>query len=122
VIVGASRSGVRGNDAVASACFVGAAVGLLVWFVVIVILKMTEIRPTKITERSITLTSVSPLFAEVVEEETDRARRFGRDIDREAEKRWDPNRARRDEYHPERGRYREGRGDYRQDEEPPDER
>jgi len=109
------------DRAISWPCFIGAVLGFFIWAVLVVFLKMTEIRPTNITERSITLTGVSPAFADAVEEETDRARRFGRDFDREAEERWDPNRARRRDDREEPGRYREGRGDYRQDE-APDER
>jgi hypothetical protein len=72
----------------------GAFVVLLVWLVVVVVIQSTAIRPTVITDNSITLTSVSKEFAFAYEDEMERAPRSR--IDDEVRDRWrDGDRGRR---------------------------
>lgn len=63
----------------------GNAILFLGWLILAIILQNTAIRPTEITEDSITLTSVSDAFVEAYKAERPRGRR---DIDRMASERW----------------------------------
>jgi hypothetical protein len=114
LVAGIAVSG-PGNDALFTALLLTALFGFLCWIALIVVLKLTEIRPTEITDDSITLTSVSPAFVEALEEEMSNARRRRRDLDREAEERWSERRPRRDDDADDRDRYRERRRRSRQE-------
>jgi hypothetical protein len=61
----------RGDDLAGLICVSVAGVGLA-WLVTAAVVQMTGIRPTEITDRSITLTGVSPEFVDAVREERQR--------------------------------------------------
>ncbi len=65
----------------------GFVVGLIVWLIVVAVLQQTAIRPTEITDHSITLTGVSKEFVRAYEENRGASRR--RDWDDE---RWEGGR------------------------------
>jgi hypothetical protein len=100
---------------------IGFAGGLLLWIILTVILLLTIIRPTEITDESITLAGLSEKFVDAVEEEREERaeRRRRRERDEEDEDRPRRRRERDDEYYdPERRGRREPRSDaYREKEE-----
>lgn len=60
----------------------GSVVGLIVWLVVVAVLQQTAIRPTEITDDSVTLTGVAKEFVRAYEENRGAFRRRDRDDER----------------------------------------
>jgi hypothetical protein len=63
VLMGSQQGGRRGDDVAGFICLGAAGLGL-VWLITAVIVQQTAIRPTKITDRAITLTNVSKEFVQ----------------------------------------------------------
>jgi hypothetical protein len=57
------------SSAIATACWIVVLVGFVAWLILAIVLQYTAIRPTEITDRSITLTGVSPGYVEALREE-----------------------------------------------------
>ena len=57
------------NNDFAGFFFLVTLLAFLAWFISVIIVQHLAIRPTEITDRDITLTNVSPYFADAVEEE-----------------------------------------------------
>lgn len=93
---------------------IGSLVAGLVWLIVLAVLQTTAIRPTEITDRSITLTGVSPLFVEAVDKERERLEADLEDYDRPRSRR--PPRQSREFYDPDVPRPRRSDDAFRQDE------
>jgi hypothetical protein len=79
-----SSPGRRDSEALSGLLCVGSLVVLLVWLVLVSVLQSTAIRPSEITDRSITLVGVSTAFVRAYAEQQDVARR----IDQLARERW----------------------------------
>jgi hypothetical protein len=79
-------AGPNGFDQYGGLVCAGSVVGLVVWLVVVAVLQQTAIRPTEITDSSITLTGVSKEFVRAYEENRGAS---GRDWDDE---RWEGGR------------------------------
>jgi hypothetical protein len=79
----------RGDDYTGLIC-VGSVAALIVWLLAAVVLQATAIRPTEITDYSITLTNVSEEFARAYKENRNVAGR----IDELARERWEGGRHR----------------------------
>jgi hypothetical protein len=86
-----SKPGNQSNELMPLLCFGWIAAMVVYLIVTSVIYMLTTIRPTRITERDITLTHVSPEFVRAVEEEE---AALERDIDREVRERWREDRRR----------------------------
>jgi hypothetical protein len=91
VVAGNSNPGNQGNELVGLLCGGWLVVLVVVGIALGVFNQRSTIRPTKITDRDITLTNVSPEFVRAVEEEE---AALERDIDREVRERWREDRRR----------------------------
>jgi hypothetical protein len=94
-----SQPGARDTDMLAGIACAGAAVGFLFWVIAAIVLQMTAIRPTEITDHTITLTGVAPDFIDAVRADRKQA---GRDEEVDPWRRPRPRDA---------GRWDEGRRD-----------
>jgi hypothetical protein len=72
---------------------IGCVTGLIAWVILAVIVQNGTVRPSEITDNSITLQSVAPEFRDAMQE----PRRGRHDLDREASERWNKRRERRNE-------------------------
>jgi hypothetical protein len=91
IAVSAANNG-RGNDAVFGTVCLGWVILMLGWLVLAVIVQYTTIRPSEITDTSISLVSVAPQFVEAYEEEY---RVSPERLDEMARERWEHGRRRR---------------------------
>jgi hypothetical protein len=66
-MVGSQRNANMSGDAIITVTMIGTGVLLLGWLIGLIILQSTAIRPAEITDRSITLAGVSPVFVDALD-------------------------------------------------------